>query len=101
MKSALLIASIAMLAGAASAPALAGAPHGAAAHPQHQERYHDRAGHGMQAVATAAEPGAPGDGWRYYTDPQAHRAVVISPQGEYYLSRGKGLRLVALTQAGE
>lgn len=55
--------------------------------------------HGMQPVATTAGAGQAGDGWRYFSDPAAHRAVVISPQGDYFLSRGKGMRLVAVTQA--
>ena len=55
--------------------------------------------HGMQAVPATAGPGQPGDGWLYFSHPAADRAVVISPQGEYYFgSRGKGLRLVAVTQ---
>jgi len=53
---------------------------------------------GMQAVLTAVGPGQPGDGWLYFSDPAAGRAVVITPQGDYFLSRGKGLRLVAVTQ---
>lgn len=53
---------------------------------------------GMQVVPTTAGAGQAGDGWRYFSDPAAHRAVVISPQGEYFLSRGKGMRLVAVTQ---
>lgn len=53
---------------------------------------------GMQVVPTAAGPGQAGHGWQYFSDPAAHRAVVISPQGEYFLSRGKGMRLVAVTQ---
>lgn len=71
---------------------------------QHDERRPARASravhgfdHGMQVVPTTAGAGQPGNGWRYFSDPQAHRAVVISPQGEYFLSRGKGLRLVAVT----
>ena len=56
--------------------------------------------HGMQAVPTTAGADQPGDGWRYFSDPAAERAVVISPQGEYFFSRGKGLRLVAVTQPG-
>lgn len=55
--------------------------------------------HGMQPVLTSAGPGEPGHGWHYYTDVPAGRAVVISPQGEYFLSRGEGLRLVAVTQS--
>ena len=53
---------------------------------------------GMQVVPTTASPGQAGHGWQYFSDPAAHRAVVISPQGAYFLSRGKGMRLVALTQ---
>jgi hypothetical protein len=54
---------------------------------------------GMQAVPTSAGPGEPAHGWRYYTDAPGGRAVVISPQGEYFLGRGEGLRLVAVTQS--
>jgi hypothetical protein len=53
---------------------------------------------GMQAVPNTAGPNQPGHGWRYFSDPAASRAVVISPQGEYFLSRGEGLRLVAVKQ---
>ena len=48
--------------------------------------------------STGKGPGEPGYGWRYFSDPAAGRAVVISPQGEYFVSRGKGLTLVAVTQ---
>lgn len=47
---------------------------------------------GMQVVPTTAGPGEPGHGWQYFSDPVAGSAVVISPQGEYFFSRGKGLR---------
>ena len=53
---------------------------------------------GMQAVPNTAGPDQPGHGWRYFSDPAASRAVVISPQGEYFFSRGKGLSLIAVTQ---
>lgn len=53
---------------------------------------------GMQVVPTTAGPGEAGHGWQYFSDPAAHRAVVISPQGDYFLSRGKGMRRVAVTQ---
>ena len=52
----------------------------------------------MQAVPNNAGPQERAHGWRYFSDPQARRAVVISPQGDYYLSRGKGLRWVAAAQ---
>ena len=54
---------------------------------------------GMQGVSSGAGPGAPGHEWRYFSDPAAGRAVVISPQGEYYYSRGDGLGLVVKTQS--
>lgn len=58
--------------------------------------------HGMQAVplSHSAGPGERGPGWQYFSDPTARRAVVISPQGDYYDSRGKGLRWVARSQTG-
>ncbi len=55
--------------------------------------------HGMQVVANNAAPNTPAYGWRYFTDPVARRAVVISPQGDYYYSRGKGLQWVAAEQS--
>lgn len=95
MKSTLKLASIALLAAAAGTSALAGdrehGTRGPAA---------DRYDHGMQVVANRAGAGELGYGWRYFSDPAAHRAVVISPQGEYYLSRGEGLQRVAATQRG-
>ena len=66
--------------------------------PTKRQRPNDGFDHGMQAVPNHAGPGQPGDGWLYFSHPAAHRAVVISPQGAYYLSQGKGLRLVSLTQ---
>lgn len=95
MKPTLQLASIALLAVAAATPVWA-ADRGHAA----RTRDADRFDHGMQVVANGAGQGEPGYGWRYFSDPAEHRAVVISPQGEYYLSRGKGLRLVAATQRG-
>lgn len=57
--------------------------------------YYDYA---MQPVANNAAPGENAWGWRYFSDPQAYRAVVISPAGDYYLSQGSGLRWIAGTQ---
>ncbi|HNT39677.1 MAG TPA: hypothetical protein PKO45_11230 [Rubrivivax sp.] len=70
-----------------------------------KHRRHERSGHAakaddMQAVTNAAATGEPGAGWRYFSDAAAQRAVVISPAGEYYLSRGHGLRWVASTSVG-
>lgn len=48
----------------------------------------------MQAVAVGAMPGEPGHGWRYFTEVREGRAVVISPNGNYYYSDGAGLQLV-------
>ncbi len=57
-----------------------------------KDRRHAAAG--MQAIAVSAQPGEPGHGWRYFSDARKARAVVISPNGDYYYSRGDGLQLV-------
>jgi hypothetical protein len=49
------------------------------------------AGSGMQSIANAATIGQSGFGWRYFGDACDASAVVISPEGDYYFSRGKGL----------
>ncbi|MBP6598704.1 MAG: hypothetical protein KA216_04550 [Giesbergeria sp.] len=54
--------------------------------------------HGMQAIGCDTAPHTPGYGWRYFSDPAARRAVVISPQGDYYYSHGAGLHWVAAEQ---
>ena len=54
----------------------------------------------MHAVRHNAAPDALGYGWRYFTDLGERRAVVISPQGDYYFSRGKGLHWIAAEQSG-
>ncbi len=53
----------------------------------------------MQAVTVAAKAGEFGHGWQYFSDSRRNRAVVISPSGDYYYSRGKGLELVFKTSA--
>ena len=53
---------------------------------------------GFQEVLHSAPPSAPGNGWRYFTNPAGRRAVVISPQGDYYYSRGNGLHWIAAEQ---
>ncbi|MGB6099370.1 MAG: hypothetical protein WBG44_00675 [Comamonas sp.] len=55
--------------------------------------------HDMKAVVHTAADGEHGWGWQYFCDPVHARAVVISPDGQYYLSRGKGLRWVAGVQS--
>ena len=103
------LASLALLATAIGTPVLAGGgEHG----PQHerssaarqhatknlaQEQEPARAQE-MQVVPHDAAANAPGHGWRYFTNPAARRAVVISPQEDYYYSRGDGLRWVAARQ---
>ncbi len=95
MNTRLFLASAGLLALAATTSSLAnaGEHHGA-----RSSRAVHGFDHGMQVVPTTAGPGQAGHGWQYFSDPAAHRAVVISPQGAYFLSRGKGMRLVALTQ---
>ncbi len=105
MKSTVLLASIGVLATILGSSVLAGD------RDDGNDRDHDRprienarpAGafdHGMQAVPHGAGPDERGHGWQYFSDPTARRAVVISPQGDYYYSRGKGLRWVAAAQTG-
>lgn len=55
---------------------------------------HGHAASGMQAVGVAPQAGEPGHGWQYFSDARKARAVVISPNGDYYYSRGEGLQLV-------
>ena len=94
--------SIALLTAAISTPVLA-ADH------EHKSKHHrphatdmraaDGFDNGMKVVPHNAERDAPGYGWRYFSDPQARRAVVISPQGDYYYShRGRGLHWIAAEQ---
>ena len=102
------IASIALLSAALSAPVLAAdndpeqaqdsAAQQAAEKPSALRRAGDIFDHRMKPVANGAAANTPGHGWRYFSDPAARRAVVISPQGDYYFSRGKGLRWVAAEQ---
>ena len=102
------IASIALLSATLSAPVLAAdndpeqaqdsAPQQAAEKPSPLRRTGDIFDHRMKPVANGAAANTPGHGWRYFSDPAARRAVVISPQGDYYFSRGKGLRWVAAEQ---
>ena len=48
---------------------------------------------GMQ-VSPLRPRRATGSRWQYFSDPRRARAVVISPKGDDYYSRGHGLRLV-------
>ena len=54
----------------------------------------------MHAVPNDSSPGERAYGWQYFSDPVAYRAVVISPQGDYYYSHGKGLRWIAAAPTG-
>jgi len=101
MKSTAVLVSIALLAATTSTALLAGD------RDDDHDRDRDRTvqmsdvggyDHGMQAVSNQANAGERAHGWRYFTDPTTYRAVVISPQGDYYLSRGRGLRWVAGAQ---
>lgn len=101
MQPTVLLAAIALLTAAISTPLLAGdRKHNPARSHQRATdmRPADAFDHGMQTVPNAAAPDAPGYGWRYFTDPGERRAVVISPQGDYYYSRGNGLHWVAAQQ---
>lgn len=101
MKSTTLLASLAILAATISTPLVAGdREHGSDPARQHVTKIRTTNGfdHGIQEVTHSAAPNTPGHGWRYFTDPATRRAVVISPQGDYYYSRGKGLHWIAAEQ---
>ncbi|MBY0412368.1 MAG: hypothetical protein K2Q97_20070 [Burkholderiaceae bacterium] len=95
-----LLTAIALLTATLSTPLLAGdRDHPAATQqPSPQRNAADRLALGMRAVENEAPASTPAYGWRYFTDPAGRRAVVISPQGDYYFSRGKGLHWVAAEQ---
>jgi len=101
MKPTTMVALLAIFAAAMGSSALA---HASKQDSQQNRQYltdkrnKDRFDHGMQEVRHSATPDTPGKGWRYFTDPEARRAVVISPQGDYYYSRGKGLQWIAAEQ---
>lgn len=96
MKSITFITAITLVAASISTPTMAGDREQA---PDQQKTTKTRSvsgyDHGMQVVANNAAPNTPGYGWRYFSDPVTRRAVVISPQGDYYYSRGKGLQWIA------
>lgn len=100
MRTTAILATMAMLAAAAASPAIAGDPGRDRGHGHQQASIRGAGGfdHGMQAVPNDAGPQERAHGWRYFSHPEARRAVVISPQGDYYLSLGKGLRWVAGAQ---
>lgn len=93
MKSTVFFASVGLLALSACAP-LHGDDHERAKLATNVSGYD----HGMQPVSNPASANERAHGWRYFSDPATDRAVVISPQGDYYLSRGRGLHWVAGAQ---
>ena len=102
MQSTTVLTAIALLAAAISTPLLAEDRKNDAQRDNQTTTEKRSAGgfdHGMQMVAHDAAANAPGHGWRYFSDPSTPRAVVISPQGDYYYSRGKGLRWIAAEQS--
>ena len=102
MRTTFSLAAIGMLVAALGAPAFAGdRDHQDRRHPRERAmvtRCNDNAGQGMQTIPNNASAQERAHGWQYFSDPAACRAVVISPQGDYYFSRGKGLRWVAAAQ---
>lgn len=98
MKSTSLLALLALLAGAMSTPLLAGdCDHDPRRdrQPAADTRAKDGFDYSMQAVAHDASPDTPGYWWRYFAAPAETRAVVISPEGNYYYSHGNGLHWIA------
>ena len=101
MTSSRLLPALSLLAALAGGTALAASSPSSASGDQPRAadtRVADSPDQGMQAVPHQARDGDRHQGWQYFSDPAACRAVVISPQGDYYFSRGKGLRWVAAAQ---
>ena len=92
--------SAALLASLFSAPLLAGQhDEGPQRDPAHRHASADkRSLQDMQMVPTRVSAQEAGHGWQFFSDPATHHAVAISPQGDYYFSRGRGLRWVAAAQ---
>lgn len=70
-----------------------------------QPRSDDQQAHGArtawQQVPVETRPGDAAHGWRYFVQPGAHRAVVISPSGDYFYGQGQGLaRVFTASRAG-
>lgn len=51
---------------------------------------HKNASPVLHVVTNTSLPGQASYGWQYFSNPRATHAVVISPSGEYFLSRGNG-----------
>ncbi|MBQ0961075.1 hypothetical protein KAK06_19120 [Ideonella sp. 4Y11] len=77
----------------ASATAMAG-DHRAPAHAPQPQTQPQPDSAGWLVVPVVTSPGDAAHGWRYFSQARDHRAVVISPTGEYFYSRGEGLRRV-------
>lgn len=58
------------------------------------DRHAARVEPALRVVANASLPDQASFGWQYFSDPRAVLAVVISPSGEYFLSRGDGPRQI-------
>lgn len=57
---------------------------------QAKTREHKPTNPALQVVPNGSLSGQVSYGWQYFSDPRAAHAVVISPSGEYFLSRGDG-----------
>ncbi len=64
-------------------------------HRQHShDRHEARVKPVLEVVPNASLPDQASYGWQYFSNPRAKYAVVISPSGEYFLSRGDGPRQI-------
>ena len=61
---------------------------------QAKTRDHKQTSPVLQVVPTSSVQGQAAYGWQYFSHPRAVHAVVISPSGEYFLSRGDGPKQV-------
>lgn len=61
---------------------------------QVHDRHEARAAKALQIVPNGSLPDQASYGWQYFSNPRTRVAVVISPAGEYFLSRGDGPRQI-------
>lgn len=94
--------SAAVMASLFSAPLLAGQHDEGDLHDsaRRQAPVAERSLQDMHTIPTNVSAQEAGHGWQFFSDPATQHAVVISPQGDYYFSRGKGLHWVAADLSG-
>ena len=87
MTSTYFLTTIALAAAITSTASMAGSTQ---ARPGHSEMRAEQATPVLRVVPNRSISGDAAYQWQFFSDPRALQAVVISPLGEYFLSRGDG-----------